>query len=165
MHASQRGFPQSMALPPSFSTHQTKAPRDSYGGPDLYDTMVTHRHERESFEAKSMTFDYHECFTFCGTHRSGMQDGSGGTATFNKPQGLVVLEDGSVVCTDVQNNSIRVISPRGDDVRTVSWSNAKGVAKRDRAQTGAQSSTLLHPRGLAVVHDGLLICDQGHNRL
>ncbi|KAG9390248.1 NHL repeat [Carpediemonas membranifera] len=108
------------------------------------------RKAEEKRDYLSDHFQSYEAYTFVGTPRSGMVDGPRIRAQFNHPNCLAMLADGSIVVSDTDNSLIRVVSPTGDDVVTVRWNGGR---------------SLLNPRGIAVIGDGLLVADEGHNRI
>ncbi|MFF8448704.1 NHL domain-containing thioredoxin family protein [Streptomyces leeuwenhoekii] len=54
-----------------------------------------------------------------GTGTRGFADGDAGTAAFNEPQGLALLEDGSVVVADTVNHALRRLDPASGEVTTL----------------------------------------------
>lgn len=54
-----------------------------------------------------------------GTGTRGFTDGDAGTAAFNEPQGLALLEDGSVVVADTVNHALRRLDPASGEVTTL----------------------------------------------
>lgn len=86
----------------------------------------------------------------------GYQDGPGATARFNGPTGLAVLEDGSVVVADTNNDRIRLV--RADAERTVvtiagngdnGWRDGEGLQAMFRRPTGVAPG----PNGTVYVAD------------
>ncbi len=51
--------------------------------------------------------------TFAGTGNAGSQDGTGTMASFDRPKDLAVDNDGNVYVADLENNSVRKITPEG----------------------------------------------------
>jgi thiol-disulfide isomerase/thioredoxin len=54
-----------------------------------------------------------------GAGTRGFADGTAGTATFNEPQGLAVLDDGSVVVADTVNHALRRLDLATGEVTTL----------------------------------------------
>jgi thiol-disulfide isomerase/thioredoxin len=54
-----------------------------------------------------------------GSGERGFADGAGGTVTFNEPQGLTLLDDGSVVVADTVNHALRRLDLVTGEVTTV----------------------------------------------
>ena len=54
-----------------------------------------------------------EMMTCFGEGGEGKDDGKPDTATFNRPKGLAMKSDGSVIVADTENHLIREISPCG----------------------------------------------------
>ncbi|NEY34178.1 redoxin domain-containing protein [Streptomyces sp. PRKS01-65] len=54
-----------------------------------------------------------------GTGARGFADGDAATAAFNEPQGLALLEDGSVVVADTVNHALRRLDPASGEVSTL----------------------------------------------
>jgi thiol-disulfide isomerase/thioredoxin len=54
-----------------------------------------------------------------GTGTRGFTDGDAATAAFNEPQGLALLEDGSVVVADTVNHALRRLDPASGEVTTL----------------------------------------------
>ena len=67
---------------------------------------------------------------FAGNYgRAGFIDGNGGTARFNKPNGLVLDEEGNLYVSDTQNSAIRKITPNGE-VTTAYGNNVNSLVVR-----------------------------------
>ncbi len=79
----------------------------------------------------------------------GAQDGEGGTARFNRPNGLAVDEQGEVYVADFGNHLIRKVSPEG---RVSTLAGEAGVAGAEDG-VGARAH-FQHPHGLAVDRNG-----------
>jgi len=47
--------------------------------------------------------------TLAGTRETGFKDGEGKVARFNRPGGVMVYRDGSIVVADIDNHSLRKI--------------------------------------------------------
>ncbi|MFD4503538.1 NHL domain-containing thioredoxin family protein [Streptomyces sp. NPDC058457] len=54
-----------------------------------------------------------------GSGTRGFTDGTAGTASFNEPQGLALLGDGSVVVADTVNHALRRLDPATGEVTTL----------------------------------------------
>jgi DNA-binding beta-propeller fold protein YncE len=48
--------------------------------------------------------------TLAGTREIGFKDGEGKDARFNRPGGVMVYRDGSIIVADIDNNSLRTIT-------------------------------------------------------
>ena len=96
--------------------------------------------------------------TFAGSGAAGETDGTGTSATFNRPIGIAVDPNGNVYVADYGGNTIRKITPSGV-VTTLAGSGAKGTADG----TGAQAS-FFQPEGIAIDPSGnLYIADTGND--
>jgi DNA-binding beta-propeller fold protein YncE len=86
-------------------------------------------------------------------------DGTGADAAFNTPQGLTVDSGGNVYVADMNNDTIRKITP-GELVTTLAG-NAGHAASDDGAAGEARFN---HPHGVAVDSSGTLyVADTGNN--
>lgn len=99
--------------------------------------------------------------TIAGGGGAGYSDGSGATAKFNEPKGIVAAADGTLYIADTENNRIRRISTTGV-VTTVAGDGTAGYA--EGATTSARFNA---PRGIALDATGkiLYIVDQDNNRI
>jgi WD40 repeat protein/streptogramin lyase len=96
---------------------------------------------------------------FAGGSRAGSMDGTGADAAFNTPQGLTVDSGGNVYVADMNNDTIRKITP-GELVTTLAG-NAGHAASDDGAAGEARFN---HPHGVAVDSSGTLyVADTGNN--
>jgi sugar lactone lactonase YvrE len=82
--------------------------------------------------------------TFAGSIVHGNTDGTGTTASFNTPSGMVIDTHGNFFVTDENNNLVRKITPAGV-VTTVAGNGASGSL--DGTGTGAGFSA---PQGLGI---------------
>ncbi|NCD71232.1 NHL repeat-containing protein [Mucilaginibacter agri] len=77
------------------------------------------------------------------SRENGYQDGPGAQALFNNPQGMDMLEDGTIYIADNGNNKIRKISPR-NIVSTVTIPQS------------SDGKTMLQPLAVRVAKDGTI---------
>jgi sugar lactone lactonase YvrE len=100
--------------------------------------------------------------TLAGTAQSsGSDDGRGGAARFNRPEGIAADADGNVYVADVGNQTIRKVTSEGA-VTTVGG-KAGGVGSSNGTGATAYFSS---PSGVAVTSTGILyVADQGNNRI
>jgi hypothetical protein len=89
--------------------------------------------------------------TLAGSGSGGCADGAGAAAQFNRPIGVAVDGEGSIIIADYGNNRVRKLTPDGI-VSTLAGSGSEGFA--DGAGTAAQFS---HPIGVAVDGEGNII--------
>ncbi|MGI9545534.1 MAG: sterol desaturase family protein, partial [Cyclobacteriaceae bacterium] len=101
-----------------------------------------------------------EVFTLVGNGERGFDDGTGATARFNNPRGIVVDKLGNLYLSDFRNHSIRKISPDGQVVTfagngTAGDANGIGVAAQFNG-----------PWGLAIdIHGNLYVADTDNNKI
>ena len=96
--------------------------------------------------------------TFAGSGAASETDGTGISATFNRPIGIAVDLNGNIYVADYGGNKIRKITPSGV-VTTLAGSGVKGTADG----TGAQAS-FFEPEGIAIDASGnLYIADTGND--
>lgn len=81
--------------------------------------------------------------TITGVSSPGFDDGNAAIASFNTPSGLTVDSHDNIFVADTGNSAVRKITPQGEVSTIVSTS-------RDN------STSLRHPVGIAVTHDGFL---------
>lgn len=96
--------------------------------------------------------------TVAGSRRMGVTDGAGNAASFNSPQDLLALPDGSILVADTAGDRIRRVCrlPGGDDAALPASASVETVS----------SKGWLRPMGMARLSDGsVLVCDHGHNRV
>ncbi len=98
--------------------------------------------------------------TFAGSGVQGSADGSGSSASFDRPSGVAVDASGNVYVADPYNNKIRKISPAGL-VSTFAGSGVKGSAD------GSYSSACFnYPNGIAIDASGnVYVADSGNNKI
>jgi len=92
---------------------------------------------------------------------SGATDGSGGTARFNEPRGIVLAPDGDLYVADQSNNVVRRVTTAGV-VTTYAGSGTAGFA--DGA--AALAARFSQPTGVAAAANGdLIVTDSANNRV
>lgn len=97
--------------------------------------------------------------TLAGQTMSGMTDGNGTSAQFNRPSGIAVDTNGTVYVVDQMNNRIRKITPSGD-VTTLAGSTS---GANNGTGTAAQFN---EPWGIAITSDGTLyVSDMLNSRI
>lgn len=96
--------------------------------------------------------------TLAGSGKPGQSDGVGIKATFQRPTGLVTLDDGSILVSDTDNHVIRKIDTKG--VVTTYAGSTEGCA-----DGSLQSAKFREPTGLCYVNGVLYIADSGNNRI
>jgi prepilin-type N-terminal cleavage/methylation domain-containing protein len=101
--------------------------------------------------------------TLAGTGNAGFQDGQASAAQFNRPRGVAVAPDGSVVVADTDNARIRRISPDGTTVTTIAGTGVGGSAGVPGTAVDAQ---VRNPLAVAVGDDGTVyIADNGNDAI
>ena len=100
--------------------------------------------------------------TFAGAASvSGSADGTGGGATFNNPNGVVMDPAGNTYVTDTSNNTLRMVTPAG--VVTTLAGTAGQVGSSDGTGSAAAFNA---PLGLAMDPAGnLYLADSGNNTI
>jgi DNA-binding beta-propeller fold protein YncE len=95
-----------------------------------------------------------------GNGQSGFLDGSGESARFNLPRGLVAHPQGGVVVSDLGNHSLRRVQADGT-VGTLA-----GTGSHGNDDGAAASATFFEPSGLAVAADGsFIIADRLNHKI
>lgn len=89
---------------------------------------------------------------------TGIADGTGTSARFNQPAGLVIDDTGTIYLSDSGNNTIRVISSTG----TVTTLAGSGSAIGQRDGIGA-TALFNNPQGVAVDSDGNMFVADTYN--
>ncbi|MCE7996898.1 MAG: hypothetical protein HEP71_33360, partial [Roseivirga sp.] len=98
--------------------------------------------------------------TLAGSGNAGSADGTGTTATFNKPSGIAIDASGNLYIGDTYNHKIRKITPSGV-VSTLAGSGVSGSAEG----TGT-AATFRYPDGVAVDAAGnVYVADVGNERI
>lgn len=98
--------------------------------------------------------------TIAGSGKAGYADGKGAEASFNKPFGLTIDENGNIYVVDTGNERIRKISPDGL-VTTVAGDGTKGAINGD-----ASTTDFYQPTG--IVSDGagnVYVADEFNNMI
>ncbi|MCW1924498.1 hypothetical protein OKA05_18170 [Luteolibacter arcticus] len=99
-------------------------------------------------------------FAGSGTQAQGSADGTGGTATFNRPKGIALDSSGNLFVADRYNHKIRKITPAGV-VTTFAGSGSIGSANG----TGAAAS-FREPHAIAVdPNDNLFVADTWNSKI
>ena len=96
--------------------------------------------------------------TLAGTGASGSTDGPGNTATFNRPSGMDVLANGSIVIAEYGNHLIRMVSP--DGTVTTLTGTTEGYDDGPRA-----TAKLYSPFNVAVMPNGSLVVSEYSHRI
>ena len=101
--------------------------------------------------------------TVAGTGRPGLRDGAAAEAAFSEPGGVAVLDRGSVLVADSNNNVIRVIegigAAAGATVRTLELSGVPAVRGRELLLSPGSAAAL--PEGVALVQLDPVEAEQG----
>jgi sugar lactone lactonase YvrE len=84
---------------------------------------------------------------YCGSGRAGYKDGRFEEAMFHGVHSFLPLADGSVLVSETNNSSIRLIKPLDNTVSTLN------------------KNVCLHPKGMCEYGDSVLVCDSGHHRI
>jgi sugar lactone lactonase YvrE len=99
--------------------------------------------------------------TVAGATSAGSADGSGSAATFNMPRGVAVDSAGNAFVADVNNHTIRKITPAGLS------STIAGLAGTSGSTNGTGSAARFRlPRGIAVASAGdIFVADTNNNMI
>ena len=98
--------------------------------------------------------------TIAGSGSSGSNNATGTSASFNKPQGVVVYANGNVYVSEYSGNKIRKITPEGV-VTTFAGSSSSGTS--NGTGTSARFSI---PNGLAIDASGnIYVADEWNHRI
>ncbi|MET9356249.1 NHL domain-containing thioredoxin family protein [Streptomyces sp. NPDC006617] len=99
-----------------------------------------------------------------GSGKRGFADGPVGNASFNEPQGLALLDDGSVVVADTVNHALRRYDPVTGDVSTLAGTGRQWM--RGEATSGpARAVSLSSPWDVALWNDRVWIAMAGVHQL
>jgi DNA-binding beta-propeller fold protein YncE len=100
--------------------------------------------------------------TLAGNGSRGFIDAAARSAKFDRPAGLAVNNDGSIVyVADAGNNTIRAIKTFGAEVTTIAGDGVRGFADASAAQ-----ARFADPQGVATTDDGaVLVCDTANHRI
>ncbi|WP_029448282.1 autotransporter domain-containing protein [Candidatus Odyssella thessalonicensis] len=90
--------------------------------------------------------------TVAGTGTPGHTNGPGGSAQFNMPQGITVMNDGRLLVADTNNDRIRLVDP-GNGFQTSDYAGTGSSGYTDGAAAGA---TFTWPMGMATGPDGTI---------
>jgi len=94
------------------------------------------------------------------TGQAGNADGTGTAALFNRPEGLAVNADGTVLyVADTFNHNIRAINLSTDDVTTIAGSTATPAASGATNSSTGTSATFAYPAGIAYANNFLYVAD------
>ncbi|MEK3909707.1 stalk domain-containing protein [Paenibacillus sp. FSL H7-0331] len=111
--------------------------------------------------------------TIAGNGEVGMKDGTGSTATFNRPSDVVAAADGTLYVADTLNHLIRSISPSGEvkslnalSGRLIEVTPGQVVQAGDYLDGSLQMAKFNEPTGLALDSKGnLYVSDTGNQRI
>lgn len=93
---------------------------------------------------------------------SGAVDGQGLNARFNQPRGIVVDQSSNIYVADMNNNSIRKITPDGKVTTLAGPLNGT----RDYVDATGSAARFSEPAGLTISNDGFLyVADQYNYRI
>lgn len=116
----------------------------------------------QAFQAQAVTLT-----TIAGeSHERGDQNGTGSSARFEFPQGIIAAPDGTIYVADTGNDMIRKISGAGSGAATVE--TLAGMDHRGRFRDGiGEAARFNNPEGLAISPDGktLYVADSRNNRI
>ena len=97
--------------------------------------------------------------TLAGDGTEGFADGTGAGAQFNRPRGVAIAPDGTIVVADASNHRIRRITPEGVVTTVAGSSQGSADGTGAAAMFNFPSSVALLPNGVIVV------ADQGNHRI
>jgi sugar lactone lactonase YvrE len=100
-----------------------------------------------------------EVVTIAGSGLAGMADGNGVEATFNRPEGIAIAQNGTLYVADTGNHAIRRVST-GGYVSTLVGNGSSG----DLEGSG-DAARLNSPRGIAVYGSIVYVSDTGNNKI
>ena len=101
-----------------------------------------------------------DVFTIAGTGEYGDKDGHGNEATFHYPEGIAIMNDGTIIVADTYNHKIRGIDLDGN-VFTIAGTGEYG----DKDGPGNEAA-IDYPRGIAIRDDGtIIIADSGNHKI
>ncbi len=106
--------------------------------------------------------------TCAGTGRTSMcRDGTGNSAQFNQPRGVVVDHAGNVYVADAGNNRIRKMTVSGTMNKVIAWAGAgTGTAGFMDSVAPALAPQFNYPTSVAVDSAGnVYVADAGNNRI
>ena len=89
--------------------------------------------------------------------QAGHVNGSGGNARFNRPYGLCLLPDGSLLVADANNNCIRKVSPAGE------VSDFAGTTTAGLDNGTASTATFKTPQDVAYSNGNVYVADTGNH--
>jgi sugar lactone lactonase YvrE len=103
--------------------------------------------------------------TLAGSGMEGFADGAGAAAQFNRPSGVAVDGQGSIIITNSGNHRVRKITPDGT-VSTLAGSGDYGYRVGGFADGAGVAAQFNHPLGVAVDGEGsIIIADWGNDRV
>jgi sugar lactone lactonase YvrE len=99
--------------------------------------------------------------TYAGSGSAAWADGTGTSASFNYPMGIIIVKGGIIYVADVMNNRIRKIFTFNAGVSTLAGGSSSGSA--DGLGSAASFKS---PRGIALSESGnLYVGDTGNNKI
>ncbi|MFG3656585.1 NHL domain-containing thioredoxin family protein [Streptomyces sp. NPDC047706] len=99
-----------------------------------------------------------------GSGARGFADGPAGAASFNEPQGLTLLDDGSVVVADTVNHALRRLDPATGEVGTLAGTGKQWM-RGDATSGPAREVNLSSPWDVAVFAGRVWIAMAGVHQL
>ncbi|AIE84664.1 hypothetical protein [Fimbriimonas ginsengisoli] len=93
------------------------------------------------------------------TGTPGFANGNGVNAQFDRPYGIAVMHDGSLLVADQNNNRLRRVTLTGD-VTTFAGTGAAGALN-----TAVANATFNHPQGVTIAPNGTIYLTDNGNHL
>ena len=100
---------------------------------------------------------------FAGVADAGYEDGDHLVARFSNPNGIVVLQDGSVVVADTGNHCIRLIAPDNGTGRLSVSTLAGRAGQRGFVDGSIVKARLWNPHSVVVSSEGDIVCVDNSN--